>query len=360
MDTKYTISRRRFLGTTAAGTAITFGSPAIVTANKTDKEIIVGEGDYQYRVEHHWPKLPDKYSWQTTHNVAFDKAGNLYVIHEGDKRKKDHPSIFVFDPDGKFVRAFGEQFQGGGHGIEVREEDGTEFLYVAVYLDLKTFAKLDLNGKVVWKKYAPVESGVYAKGEEKPSPGWGRNRFLPTNFAFLDGGDFFLVDGYGSYMIHRYDKDGNYKSSFGGPGKGEGKFNLPHGLWVDTRGGRDPQLVVTDRAHHTVQFLTLDGKHIATQKGYGLPANADTYKNLMVIPELHARVTILDEKNKVVARLGADVQRVTKGKNIRGSSSKWIDGKFVHPHDACFDPKGNILVAEWVAGGRVTKLTRVS
>ncbi|MGC6425875.1 MAG: peptidase, partial [Akkermansiaceae bacterium] len=36
-----------------------------------------------------------------------------------------------------------------------------------------------------------------------------------------------------------------------------------------------------------------------------------------------------------------------------------IDGKFVHPHDACFDPEGNIFVAEWVSTGRVTKLRKV-
>ncbi|HVJ69698.1 MAG TPA: hypothetical protein VM510_17100, partial [Caulifigura sp.] len=29
------------------------------------------------------------------------------------------------------------------------------------------------------------------------------------------------------------------------------------------------------------------------------------------------------------------------------------------PHDACFDPQGNIYVAEWVATGRVSKLKRV-
>jgi hypothetical protein len=32
----------------------------------------------------------------------------------------------------------------------------------------------------------------------------------------------------------------------------------------------------------------------------------------------------------------------------------------VHPHDACFDNKGNIYVAEWVQTGRVTKLKKVS
>ena len=63
---------------------------------------------------------------------------------------------------------------------------------------------------------------------------------------------------------------------------------------------------------------------------------------------------------RIVARLGEDVARVTaKDANIRGDKAKWQPGKFVHPHDACFDAAGNIFVAEWVNGGRVTKLTRL-
>jgi hypothetical protein len=70
---------------------------------------------------------------------------------------------------------------------------------------------------------------------------------------------------------------------------------------------------------------------------------------------------LLDGKNNVVARLGDDVARITGegGGAIRGDESKWVPGKFVHPHDACFDPDGNIYVAEWVATGRVSKLRRV-
>ncbi|RMG40318.1 MAG: hypothetical protein D6725_03615, partial [Planctomycetota bacterium] len=302
-----------------------------------------------------------KYQWQTTHNVALDKAGNLYVIHEGRADRKDHPAIFVFDPQGKFVKAFGQPFQGGGHGLEVREEDGQEFLYVCAYQHLKTFAKLDLNGEVVWQKYAPMESGVYAKGEDtNPQRIWGRNRFMPTNFAFLDDGGFLLADGYGSYYIHRYDKDANWKGMFGGPGPGEGKFQTPHGLWIDRRGGKEPTVVVTDRAHHTVQILTLDGKHLQTLTGFGLPANIDTWQNLMLVPELHARVSILDENNRVVARLGDDSERVKKVKNLRANPKLWHPGKFVHPHDACFDRDGNIFVAEWVATGRVSRLKRLA
>lgn len=234
-------TRREFLATTAATGAVAAGlaAPAIATAKKTDGKVIVGKGDFQYEVEHDWAKLPDKYHWQTTHNVAMDRDGFLYVIHEGRVAEPDHPSIFVFDPAGQLVRAFGNQFQGGGHGIEVREEDGQQFLYVCAYQQVKSFAKMDLNGEIVWQKFAPMQSGIYAEGEDtKPEKVWGRDRFMPTNFAFLPNGDFFLADGYGSFFIHRYDKDGNWQSCFGGPGEGQGKFDTPHGIWVDDRGRR--------------------------------------------------------------------------------------------------------------------------
>ena len=80
--------------------------------------MVIGEGEYKFEVQHGWAQLPDRYTWQTTHNVAVDAEGLLYVIHEGRANQKDHPSIFVFDQKGKFIRAFGNQFQGGGHGIE--------------------------------------------------------------------------------------------------------------------------------------------------------------------------------------------------------------------------------------------------
>ncbi|MBT5691218.1 MAG: hypothetical protein HOI65_08915, partial [Opitutae bacterium] len=326
------ISRRSLLAATAA-TGAAVAMPRILTAKRDSKQVIVGEGEHKFEVLHGWGALPDKYSWQTTHNVALDKAGNLYVIHEGRQNLKDHPSIFVFDPEGKFIRAFGNQFQGGGHGLEVRQEGKEEFLYVCAYQNVKAFAKLTLKGETVWEKYAPMDSGVYRKDEDtKRIKRWGRDAFLPTNFAFLDDGGFLLVDGYGSFYIHRYDKDANWVSKFGGPGGGEGKFATPHGIWIDRRKGREEQVVICDRAHHTLQYLTLDGKYVETLKGYGLPANIDTWKNLLLVPELHARLTLLNEKNEVVARLGDDVEGVVKKKKVsRGNAKTWVNGKFVHP-----------------------------
>jgi len=356
-------TRRQFVSTAAVGTAALLGAPAIVTARKTEGETIVGSGEHKFRAHHQWAQLPDKFTWQTTHNVAVDKAGNLYVIHEGREDQKDHPSIFVFDPEGKYVRSFGSQFQGGGHGIEVRQEGSDEFLYVCAYQQVKSFAKLGLDGEVVWEKHAPMKSGVYAEGEaEHPEKVWGRDRFLPTNFAFLDDGGFLLADGYGSFHIHRFDKDANWVSSFGGPGEGKGTFDTPHGIWIDRRPGRDQAIVICDRAHHTLQFFDLDGKYLETVEGFGLPANADSQGELLLIPELLGRVTLLNGKNEVAAVLGDDADRVKADSKfaIRGDEKLWQPGRFVHPHDACFDAQGNIYVAEWVNSGRVTKLEKLS
>lgn len=367
------VDRRRFLGAaltaSAAAACGSLGSGIASAAgvgvgpflrtSKNRPRNIVGQGDYQFEMNHHWAQLPEQFTWQTTHNVAVDPEGLVYVIHEGHENKPDHPSIFVFDPDGRYVRSFGSQFQGGGHGLEVRVENGTPFLYVAAYQQVKCFAKLTLQGETVWEKYAPMESGKYAENEDTQRQRvWGRDRFLPTNFAFLPDGGFLLADGYGAFVIHHYDKDANWVSCFGGPGPGEGTFDTPHGLWLDQR-GEQTEIVVTDRAKHRLQFFDLSGKYLRTLDGFGMPANVDSYQNLLMVPELHARISLLGPDNQVVAYLGADVERVTTGDSIRTKPDQWIDGKFVHPHDACFDHQGNILVAEWVGTGRVSKLTRV-
>jgi len=180
-----TSSRRRFI----AGTSLAaLGSINLISCKKSaparpGSGIILGEGAHQYEVTDNWAMLPDKYTWQTTHNVAVDGEGLLYVIHEGKIDQPDHPSIFVFDESGKFVRAFGKEFQGGGHGLEVRKEGKEEFLYVTGYQHLKNFKKLTLTGETVWEKRAPMESGNYPEGEDtKPEKVPSRKR----NGAVID------------------------------------------------------------------------------------------------------------------------------------------------------------------------------
>ncbi|MFP4377232.1 MAG: hypothetical protein ACLFP4_09325 [Spirochaetales bacterium] len=66
----------------------------------------IGLGEFRYRADHDWAKLSRDHSFGTTHGVVEDKDGYIYIHHTGS------PSIFVFEPDGKFVRAFGEAYAG--------------------------------------------------------------------------------------------------------------------------------------------------------------------------------------------------------------------------------------------------------
>ncbi len=118
----------------------------------------------------------------------------------------------------------------------MRKEADGEFLYVTGYQQIKKIAKFTLDGEKVWEKFAPMASGLYAAGEDtKPEKVWGRDRFMPTNFAFLPDGGFYVADGYGTYTIQQYDAKGEWVKTVGTPGKEDGQFNLPHGVWIDDR-----------------------------------------------------------------------------------------------------------------------------
>ena len=98
-------------------------------------------------------------------------------------------------------------------------------------------------------------------------------------------------------------------------------------------------MVVADRVNGRLQWFTLDGKHLETLDGFLLPANVDTFGELMLVPELQARVTLLDGKNKVSpdsATMPNGATNVMKMK-ARQHPEDCPAGKFLHPHDACFD-----------------------
>jgi hypothetical protein len=364
-------SRRKFIAsaTTTAAAFSLVGCQKTAPAPARTSGLFVGEGEHIYEVINDWVVLPDQFKWQITHNVAVDKDENLYVIHEGQEALPDHPAIFVFDAAGKFIKSFGKQFQGGGHGLEVRTEGNEQFLYVTGYQKLKTFAKLTLDGEEVWSHKAPMDSKAYAADENTRTDFadrknvWGRNHFLPTNFAFLPDDSFFVADGYGAHMIHKFDKDANYVSSFGKSGKADGEFNTPHGLWIDSRGA-ESEVVVADRANGRLQWFSLDGEHRKTLGGFILPANVDQFEDTLLVPDLSARITILDKNNNLIHLGDSDEWRkdvMKDGKAMRSANPEtWTDGKFIHPHDACFAKNGDIYVAEWVASGRISKLQRLS
>ena len=359
-------TRRVFLQSTAAATMLSSGmAPAILGAtDKTGaKPKVVGPEGHRYEVHHDTMQVPDHIKWQDTHGVAVDAEGLIYVKHR-TKTAQVMDSIVVFDAKGKFVRSFGKEYHGGGHGIDIRRDDGEEFLYLC---DNKGYiAKKTLKGETVWQQTAPkVDVYQGARPFVAKTPGkYGKGvKFSPTNIAFAPDGGFWVGDGYGSHYVIRYDKDAKAIGYFGGLGSKKGQFETPHGLWWDNRPGRKPGLVVCDRANARLQYFDVDGKYTGSVPDVLFPADIDTRGEIMVVPDLHARITLLDKDNKVLAQLGDDPawRKQVLGDNfsMRREPSRWENGRFIHPHDACFDHAGNLYVAEWVAIGRINFLRHV-
>jgi hypothetical protein len=357
------MQRRTFLKASLTTAAFAGLGPIILGAdNKAGtKTPTIGVEGYMFECHHNWGELPNDYSWQTSHNVALDSSGNVYITHQGVGKKMD--TVLVFDPKGKFVRSFGKEFHGGGHGIEIRKEGSDEFCYLSnTWTPELKVLKTTLKGEVVWKKGRP-------ECQEYEDP---KKAYNPTNICFTPDGGFVVGDGYGSAFMLVYDKDAKLKTVFGGAGTQLGKMRTPHGQWLDTRDPNNPVLVVCDRANARLHQFSLDGKALsATESGKVVlfPAHVKTRGDLLLVPDLHARVSIFGKDNKPIVHLGDDeawrknvvssLQAKAPNKPVRVQPTLWEAGKFVHPHDAAFDHDGNIFVVEWVSTGRVTFLKKV-
>jgi hypothetical protein len=344
-------SRRAFLS--KVGTGLT--APLILGAtNKSGtQKPIIGSGDHTYEVTHDWGELPADIQYGNTHGVCEDSRGHIYIHHTVFATSEKADSMVVYDHKGKFVKSWGKEFKGGAHGLHIRKEGKQEFLYLC---DTKRglMVKTTLDGEEVFTLTYPKEAEPYAN----PGPDGKPLKYSPTNVAIAPNGDIYVGDGYGSSYINQYNSQGKYIRTFGGPGKEAGQLSCPHGLIVDTRPA-DAVLIVADRANKRLQRFTLDGKHIDFIEGTTAPCHFGIYKNGdMVMPDLFARVTLLDRQNKIILELGDDSQSDYNATR-KLTRDHFTPGKFVCPHGACFDHAGNIYVVEWVEVGRVSRLRKV-
>ena len=269
--------------------------------------------------------------------AVIDKAGNIYVTTDTER------GIVVFSPAGKYLRAVGPTRI---HGLEIREENGTEYIYGARPSEHEVI-KLRLDGGQEWVIHFPEEAGIYkdAKG------------FNPCAVTVAPDGSIFVADGYGANYVLKYDKDRKFVKAFGGKGAEEGKFNTCHGIVLDTRQGK-PLLLVCNRNNNRVEYWDLDGNFVRViQKDLRMPAAVHIRGDYAVFPELQGRVTVLDKAGNIVAQVGDNPNEKQRA-NFGLPQDQWKDGICNSPHGAAIDKDGNLIVSEWSQFGHLHKFTR--
>lgn len=231
--------------------------------------ITVGLGEQLYRLQRPFGALPPDMRLSVVSKCAVSSKGQLHIC------QRSSPPVIVFEPDGRFLRAFGEGEITDPHGIAILRDDSI----LVVDRDQHQIICFDPEGK---KRFTLGERG--------------RPRFQapfnhPTDAAEAPDGDIYVADGYGNTRVHRFSAQGEHKGSWGGPGSGPGAFTTPHGIKVLP----DGRVLVGDRENNRVQVFDPDGTYLAEWTGFFHPMeiHVDATRELVYVSDQVPRVTAL-------------------------------------------------------------------
>jgi len=350
------LTRRDFLTTSAAAVA-GLAAPNLSFAKEKKTPVRIGSGYHTYEAVEDWGKLPAGMSYGFGCGIIVDGKDRVYVTS-----RSSNPCVAIFDRKGKLLETWSndfaekvgyttEQVKATAHCLYLSKEGSHEYIYwtenVSKDKDGKKLGarvyKTDLRGKILY------EIGNVAKeGSASQKFEWDN----PTDVAVAPNGDIYVVDGYGSQRVTRFDKNFKPLRTIGGHGKEDGKFNTCHGVWVKLIKGREPEVYIADRHNDRVQVFDLELNHKRNLVGdVRNPCCFYQHKNNLYIPDLGARVTIIDADDKLVAHLGDG--RDAKNKAL--PDNKTNPALFAAPHAMCVDSHGDFYVVEWVDFGRPRK-----
>lgn len=339
------MNRRELLQLAGAGAASLLAGPLL--ADEAAAPVKIGSGYHTYTLVPGWGDLPSGMKYGLGCAVVVDSKDRVYVTS-----RSNLPCVVVFDRDGRLIETWGNDFAQGigfttdqvvgtAHGLYWSKEGKDEFFYFTENRGGSIGArvyKTDLTGKILYQLgNVASESSTSQKF----------NFVNPTDVAIAPNGDIYIVDGYGSQLVHRFDKNFKLIKTIGGPGKEHGKFNTCHGVWVSTL-NKSPEIYIADRANGRLEVYSPELDYKRTVEDFKAPCCFYQHKGHLYVPELSSRVSIIDAQDKIVARLG-------DGAGVPAADLPKRQDVFGAPHALTVDSRGDLYVVEWVPYGRPRK-----
>lgn len=353
-------TRRHFLFAGLSTAAAATWTQTLRGAPDPKKDTVIGHGTHRYKVVKDWVPAGQgrHHPILNCHEMVQVKDGRLFMI--GDHWDNQ---MLVFKPDGTILDSWGSVWP-GGHGLTLSNENGAEFLFVTDsglwksgsggYRQTGRVTKIDLSGREIFSLSHPMSVGAYEPDMI----------FNPTETAIAPNGDIYVVDGYGSNYVLRYDARGKFIARFGGKDNvpETERLNNAHGIAIDLRQGADKATVlVTSRADLCFRRFTLEGQYLET-----LPVpGCKVCRPVISGQELYAGVcwsndpvasklpgnpsgftVILDAAGKVISAPGGTEPVYEEGKLKPLTRGEPV---FDHGHDVCVLDNGDLIVCQWNA-----------
>jgi sugar lactone lactonase YvrE len=225
------------------------GKPAAVRA---------GQDGSSYTLVENWAQLPSGRQWGQMSAVGVDAKGNVYAFERGNP-----PSIMVFDAHGKYLKTFGDDSMVFAHGLSVAN-DGSVW---ATDTKIEQAFKFDSNGKLLLTLGQKSVAGNNTSQDSFNGV---------SNIATAANGDIFVSDGDGpNTRIVKFSRDGKFIKMWGTKGSGQGEFNIPHDLAIDSKG----RIWVADRGNKRLQVFDQEGKYLDQMTQFGTPVSLAFDKN---------------------------------------------------------------------------------
>lgn len=326
-------SRRQFLRQAGLIGAASAALPLSGNINQPfDQKIIVGQGDFQYKVDKAWGNLdPMHQPVHHCHEMVLDSRKRLVCSTVA----KDF-NVLAYNKDGKLLDSWQLNLT-EPHGLSKAGEGSDQTFWITDSADGRVI-NLDLNGRIIRELKVPEDQIPTGKA------------FKPTETAIASNGDIYVADGYGTNLIFHFSPKGQLKNVFGG----SDHFNCCHGIVVDDRSGSE-ELLITSRANKEFQRWSMKGKHLSTRKLPGLeicrPVISGEFTLFAVIVtnswwQYDGMVAVLDKNFDVVSLPGGSGPT-----NQQDFSDVSYDNQtFMNPHDVCPDEDGNLYVPQWYSG----------
>lgn len=352
-------SRRDFLQTSAfAAVGLALSGPALADSKDSKAPVRIGSGHWTYTLDENWGKLPAGMRFGFGCGIVADSQDRIYVTS-----RSTHPAVAVFSRQGQLLETWSNDFaervgyspaqvKDTAHCLYWSREGREEFLYFTENVSTnkegpklgKRVYKTDLRGKILY---------TIGNVDQESSTAQKFDWTNPTDVAVAPNGDIYVVDGYGSQIVSRFDKNFRHLKTIGGRGREHGQFNTCHGIWINTL--RDePEVYIADRANSRYEVFSLALEYKRTVAGDFVRNPCCFYQHgrQLYIPDLASMVAILDAQDRPLAILG-------DGKEADGKTNKPDNqtnpALFAAPHAMCVDSRGDFYLVEWVDFGRARK-----
>ncbi len=282
----------------------------------------LGNGDYQYEHVSGWGKGPEGRKLGVVSGQAADSRNRLFVVD-----REPDPAIVVFDREGRFLSAWGEDVFTQPHDIWISPDDK---VYISDCGD-HTIRICTTEGEVLQTLGTPGTPG---------EPGTPFNR--PTRAVGSPSGEIFVSDGYGQHRVHRFSAEGELIASWGERGPEPGKFGLVHSVFVDQQG----RVLIADREpNHCIQVFDVDGNLLDRWKGRTAPCGLFVDNDGTVFVAEGHSINLFTSSGEFLSHVPLEISPDSAG---HGS------------HSVCVDSHGDLYAGEVGAENLIHKFKRIA